>query len=129
MGDSNGSTNGTTKKSLDWSKFYNVIDGELTTTAETRHGINPATGDPNPEVPVATQEDVEKAMIAAKKASKTWAATPYADRQKAVLAFADALEAESQAFSSMLTQEQGKPVSDMRIEGLIARTPALLTRY
>lgn len=95
---------------MDWSKFCNIIDGELTTTTKSRHGINPATGNPNPEVPVATEEDVEKAMTAAKRAFKTWATTPYAERQKAVLAFADALEAGHQAFSSMLTQEQGKPV-------------------
>lgn len=110
----NGQTNGTTHQPLDWTTYFNIIDGELTTTSKTRHGINPATGKPNPEVPVATQEDVEKAMLAAKKASKTWAEVPYAERQKAVLAFADALEAEHQAFSSMLTQEQGKPVSQSR---------------
>jgi acyl-CoA reductase-like NAD-dependent aldehyde dehydrogenase len=109
-GQANGQTNGITKQSLDWSKFYNVIDGELTSTAQTRHGINPATGSPNLEVSLATQEDVEKAMIAAKKASKSWATTQYAEQQRAVLAFADALEAESEAFSSTLAREQGRPV-------------------
>lgn len=95
---------------LDWSKYHNVINGKLTSTSTTRHGINPATGKPNPEVPVSTQDDVEDAMSAATEAFKTWSAVSYADRQKAVLAFADALEKEHSAFSSMLTQEQGKPV-------------------
>ena len=101
---------GSAGQSLDWSSFHNVIDGKLTKTDTTRHGINPATGKPNPEVPLSTQEDVENAMTAAKKAFKTWSAVPYAERQKAVLAFADALEAEHASFSAMLTQEQGKPV-------------------
>lgn len=95
---------------LDWSKFHNVIDGQLSATVKTRHGINSATGKHNPDFPLSTQEDVEKAMIAAKKGSKIWAATSYTERQKAVLAFADALEAEQQGFASMLTQEQGKPL-------------------
>lgn len=100
-----------THKALDWSEFHNVIDGKLSSTKETRHSINPATGKPMPEVPVSTKEDVEAAMAAGTKAFKTWSAVPYADRQKAVLAFADAVEAEKESFAKMLTQEQGKPVS------------------
>lgn len=104
-------TNGTSSSSLDWTSYSNVINGKLTQTSETRCGINPATGKPNPDVPVTTQEDVDRAMEAAQKAFPGWAATPMADRQKAVLDFADALEKEHGAFSKMLTQEQGKPVS------------------
>lgn len=103
-------TNGSSG-SMDWTFFRNVINGELTHTKETRHGINPATGKANPEVPVSTPEDVDRAMEAAQKAFPGWAATPMADRQKAVEAFADALESEREAFAKMLTQEQGKPVS------------------
>lgn len=110
MGSIGETTNGHTKQSLDWTVFENVVDGRLTKTAKTRHGINPATGKPNPEVPVATPDDVDEAMIAAKKASTKWATVPYAERAKAVLAFADALESEHQAFSDMLVREQGKPV-------------------
>lgn len=106
----NGHTNNHTHQSLDWTVYNNVIDGKLTSTQKTRHGINPATGKPNPEVPVATQDDVEQAMVAAKKASTSWAKVPYAERSKAVLALADALEVEHQAFSDMLVREQGKPV-------------------
>lgn len=107
---SNGHTNGTGVKSLDWSTYHNIIDGKFTSTSKTRHGVNPATGKPNHEVPVATEEDVDNAMKAATKAFKKWSAVPYAERQKALVAFADALEAEQQAFSAMLVKEQGKPV-------------------
>lgn len=96
---------------LDFTTFSNVIDGKLSATKETRHGINPATGKPNPEVPVSTREDVDKAVEAGKKAFKGWAKTSYEDRRKALLAFTDALEKEKQAFAKMLVQEQGKPVS------------------
>ena len=110
MGSVGEMSNGHTKQSLDWTTYKNIINGELTSTKETRHGINPATGKPNAEVPVATQDDVDQAMVAAKKASSGWAAVPFADRAKAIRAYADALEAEHQAFSEILVREQGKPV-------------------
>lgn len=100
---------------LDFTTFSNVIDGKLSATSKTRHGINPATGKPNPEVPVSTPEDVDRAVAAGQNAFKAWAKTPYAERQKAMLAFADALEQEKDAFAEMLTQEQGKPVSEARL--------------
>ena len=105
-------TNGNhAEKGLNWDSFYNMIDGKLETTERTRHSINPATGKPNPEVPLASHDDADRALQAAKKAFKTWSAVPYKERQNAVLAFADALEVEKESFSAMLTQEQGKPVS------------------
>lgn len=91
--------------------FYNTINGQLSKTEKTRHGINPATGKPNPEVPVSTQQDVDNAVAAGKAAFKTWSQTPWAERKKALLAFADALEEHAQDFGKLLTQEQGKPVS------------------
>lgn len=96
---------------LQWTEFYNTIDGKLETTTRTRHSINPANGEANAEVPVASREDVDRVMEAALKAFKTWATVPYEDRQAALLDFADALEAEKEAFAKMLTQEQGKPAS------------------
>lgn len=102
-------TNGT-HASLDWSNFQNTINGKLESTKETRHSINPATGEANPEVPVATKDDVDRAMQAAKKAFKGWANTPWNDRRDALLAFADAVEAEKDGFVEMLIKEQGKPV-------------------
>ena len=94
-----------------FSEFKNTINGKLTTTKETRHGINPATGKPNPEVPVSTQQDVDDAVAAGKAAFKKWSKVPWGERKKAVLAFADALEKNTNDFAKMLTQEQGKPVS------------------
>jgi len=91
-------------------EYYNTIDGKLSSTQETRHGINPATGKPNAEVPVATEQDVDAAVDAAKKAFKTWSKTPYAERQKALNNFADAIEKHGADFAKLLTQEQGKPV-------------------
>lgn len=93
------------------SGFYNTINGKLVPTKETRHGINPATGTPNPEVPVSTPQDVDDAVAAAQEAFKTWSQTPYSKRKEALLALADAIEKYTDDFTKLLTQEQGKPVS------------------
>lgn len=112
-GQTNGVVDGHSSKNglLDWSHFKNVINGNLETTSKTRHSINPATGEPGPEVPIATKDDVDRTLNAAKEAFEKWSEVSYSARQNAVLAFADALEIEKENFSQLLTQEQGKPVS------------------
>ncbi|TVY53272.1 putative aldehyde dehydrogenase FUS7, partial [Lachnellula cervina] len=101
---------------LKWDGFFNTVDGELLSTKTTRHSINPATGNPNPEVPLSTREDVDMAMLAAQKAFKSWADTSTFNRRAAVLAFSNALEAEKEGFSRLLVQEQGKPLDFARLE-------------
>lgn len=105
-------TNGAgTGSALSWDTFTNIIDGKAATTKNTRNAINPATEEPSSTVPVATEEDVDRAMEAAERAFGQWAAVPYAKRQQAVKDYADALEAEKENFAALLTREQGKPVS------------------
>jgi acyl-CoA reductase-like NAD-dependent aldehyde dehydrogenase len=96
---------------LDTTTFRNIINGELTSTAQTRHSINPANKEANPEVPVTTQEDLDRAVTAARAAFKTWSKTTYDERRKAILAYADTIEANQDALAALLTQEQGKPLS------------------
>lgn len=102
-------TNGTA--TLDFTKFYNVIDGQLVETPQTRCSVNPSTLEDNAPVPVSTQEHVEKAIAAARAASEGWEDVSFDERRKAMLSFADAIEANSEGFCRMLTLEQGKPVS------------------
>jgi len=47
----------------------NVINNQLVPTPTTRHSINPATGQPLYEVPVARTEDLDAAVDAAHKES------------------------------------------------------------
>ncbi|PSN66689.1 aldehyde dehydrogenase-like protein [Corynespora cassiicola Philippines] len=101
---------------LQWSTFQNTINGKLESTPTTRHGIDPATGEPGPEVPVCTTAEVDRAMEAAQAGFAVWSEVPASERQKAVLAYADALEAEKDAFSQMLVKEQGKPLVFAQME-------------
>lgn len=97
--------------SLNFTTFSNVINGELRSTATTRHGINPATKQPNPEVPVSTQQDLDDAVAAARAAFPAWAKSTFEERQKALTDYANAVLANKEGFSKLLTQEQGKPLA------------------
>lgn len=80
----------------------------MTTTAETRHGVNPATGEANPPVPLSTQKDLDDAVAAAKKAQKAWAKTTFEERRTKLNAYLDAFETYRDDFVKLLITEQGK---------------------
>ena len=88
--------------------FHNVINGELTNTAETRHTLNPATCEPNPEVPLSTRQDLDHAVEAARKAQKSWAKTTFEERRNRLHAYADTLETYRNEFVDLVISEQGK---------------------
>ncbi|KAH8588485.1 aldehyde dehydrogenase [Bisporella sp. PMI_857] len=95
---------------INFTTFSNVVDGKLVQTAITRHGINPATKEPLPEVPVATRDDLDAAVEAARRAFTTWSKVPVTERRAALEQFAVALETYQDDFAKLLTTEQGKPL-------------------
>ncbi|KAL8646455.1 MAG: hypothetical protein Q9226_006851, partial [Calogaya cf. arnoldii] len=109
----NGVANGANGHSpkLEFKTYHNQINNELTDTVKTRHSINPATIEPNAEVPVSTQEDVDKAVTAARAAFKTWSKTTLEERGEKLVAYADAIDSYKDNFASLLTAEQGKPLA------------------
>ncbi|KAH8669117.1 putative aldehyde dehydrogenase [Xylariales sp. PMI_506] len=98
------------------SNFRNTINGELKSTQETRHGVNPATGTANEPVPVSTSEDVDLAVAAAQDAFKSWGKTPFAERRERMLQFVESIEAHRDGFAKLLTKEQGKPIAFAHME-------------
>jgi acyl-CoA reductase-like NAD-dependent aldehyde dehydrogenase len=106
---SNGSSGG---GRLQFDTFHNVINGKLVSSEKTRHGINPATKKPNPEVPIATSQDVDDAVKAAREAFKTWSQTSVEERKKALNDYAAEFISYKDEFAKLLTREQGKPVCD-----------------
>ncbi|KAL8646177.1 MAG: hypothetical protein Q9210_006281 [Variospora velana] len=129
----NGTTNGTKETNgingvnghshkLQFEKYYNIINNESTTTSKTRHNINPATTKPNPEVPISTQDDVDKAVAAARAAFKSWAKVPVEERGQKLRDYADAIESYTDDFAKLLTSEQGKPLAQSTQEIGMATT-------
>ncbi|KAH6999387.1 aldehyde dehydrogenase domain-containing protein [Ilyonectria destructans] len=98
------------------SSFVQIIGGQAGPTKETRHGINPANLKPMGKVPVATQDDLDRAVAAAKEAFKKWSKVPYEERRRAVLAYADAVDQLRDDFRDLLIAEQGKPIPQADFE-------------
>jgi acyl-CoA reductase-like NAD-dependent aldehyde dehydrogenase len=74
---------------VDFTKFYNIVDGQQRGSEITHIGIDPTTGEALWGVPVATQQDVDDAVRSAKKAFKSWSQTPIETRQELMLKYAD----------------------------------------
>jgi betaine-aldehyde dehydrogenase len=90
----------------------NFIDGQLVEAAEGRRAdlIDPSTGEVFGSAPVSSAEDVDGAYRAASKAFETWRDTTPSQRQRALLKFADALEARGEEIVATESQNTGKPI-------------------
>src|SRR3954471_17641537 len=75
--------------------LHNFIGGAAAAPAEGRYEdlIDPATGEVFASAPVSGRADVDQAMEAAASAFEQWRTTTPSDRQKALLKFADAVDA------------------------------------
>ena len=92
-------------------RHQNFVGGEWVDAAEgeTMEVINPATGEAIAEVPRGSQEDVDRAVAAAKKAFEEWRETTPAERSGMLLALADALEEHADELIEAEKANVGKP--------------------
>ena len=100
--------------------FRNLIDGELVDAASgtTYDVVNPATGQVYATAPASGEEDVDRAYRAAEKAFETWGETTPAERQRAMLRIADALEERAAEFVKVECENTGKPIALTETEEL-----------
>ena len=73
--------------------------------------VDPATGDPLAELPLAGAAEIDAAVGAARRAFPGWAATMPGERAAALLALADAIEADADALGRLESRNVGKPLS------------------
>jgi acyl-CoA reductase-like NAD-dependent aldehyde dehydrogenase len=92
-----------------FSNYTMTIDSKPVATTHHIDAINPATEDVIAAVPDATRDQLDAAVASAKAAFPAWSARPLAERQALVSRIGDAIEAYSEDFMRLLTQEQGKP--------------------
>jgi betaine-aldehyde dehydrogenase len=94
-------------------RFHNMIDGSQVDAASgaTYDIVNPATGEAYAQAPASAAVDVDRAMRAAAKAFEAWGETTPAERQKALLRIADALEARTSEFVKVESENTGKPIA------------------
>ncbi|QEC46364.1 aldehyde dehydrogenase [Baekduia soli] len=88
---------------------------------------NPATGEVVAVVAEAGQEDVDRAVAAARRAQDAWALCGPSDRGAVLARLADLIEAEAEALALLETTDNGLPVAETR--GMAAGAAAILRYY
>ncbi|MDQ3434380.1 MAG: aldehyde dehydrogenase family protein, partial [Actinomycetota bacterium] len=95
----------------DTTRLRNFIGGELVEPAggEREDVINPATREVIASAPLSSEEDVDRAVAAAKGAFETWSATTPAERSAALLKLADRIEENADEIADIESANAGKP--------------------
>jgi betaine-aldehyde dehydrogenase len=92
-------------------ELQNMINGEFVKPAsgEMEDVLNPADGEVIARAPLSNEEDVDRAVRAARKAAAAWEDTTPAERQVLLLKLADAFEERAQEITDLETMDAGKP--------------------
>lgn len=101
------------KEVMDFTTFYNIIAGQRRSSSIEYSGTSPITGSLLWSAPVATSEDVDDAVAAARLAFPSWAARSYKERTQLLSQFADRYLEHSGQFIELLKSETGR---DVRIQ-------------
>ncbi len=90
------------------------IDGELTAGQSSRRGavFNPATGQQQHEVVLASDADVDAAVTAARIAFESWGQASLSKRTKTLFAFRELVNARVKPLAEIISDEHGKVLSD-----------------
>jgi succinate-semialdehyde dehydrogenase / glutarate-semialdehyde dehydrogenase len=101
--------------------LYMIIDGERVSGGgrRTHTVVNPATGEAIGELPLADPADLDRALEVAAKGFAIWREAPAAQRAAVLQGAARLLLERQEAIARIATQEQGKPLSESRIEVLM----------
>src|SRR5215218_6115076 len=92
-------------------RLQNFVDGEFVDPAEgqTEPVLNPATAEQIAEAPLSTEQDVNRAVEAAKRAFGSWGVMTTAERALALLKLADRIEAQADELADLESANAGKP--------------------
>jgi betaine-aldehyde dehydrogenase/aminobutyraldehyde dehydrogenase len=73
--------------------------------------VDPSTGEPIAEVARSSTADVDRAVAAARRARDRWARSTPRERMEMLLALADAVQDDAQAFTDLESLNVGKPIA------------------
>ena len=92
------------------------IDGRMTTPAAGRTATvwNPATGEPQAKVSLASVEEVDAAVASAKKAFESWRSSPLSRRAEILFRMRALVDANRKKLAERITLEHGKTLADAR---------------
>jgi aldehyde dehydrogenase (NAD+) len=98
-------------------KYHHFIDGAFSAPAKDRYlkSINPATEEVLTEIAEGTSEDVNKAVIAARKAyEKVWSKLPGRERGKYIYRIARMIQERARELAIIESMDGGKPIRESR---------------
>src|SRR5690242_9668851 len=100
------------------SDISHFINGKRVQSASGRSGdvFNPATGERVRRVALASKEEVDQAVRAARAAFPAWAATPPLTRARVMFKFLELVAREHDALARTISEEHGKVFSDAQGE-------------
>jgi betaine-aldehyde dehydrogenase len=92
-------------------RLQNFINGESVDAADgaTEEVTNPANGEVIADMPLSGEEDVNRAVAAAKAAFEGWSTTTPGERATAMLRLADILDEHAEELSDLEAADAGKP--------------------
>jgi acyl-CoA reductase-like NAD-dependent aldehyde dehydrogenase len=108
-------------------EFSMTINGNLVSTKNKMPVINPADESTITNVPVASKDDLNHAVKAAKDAFPNWAALSANEREAKLEAFADAIHNHRDELAKLFTLEMGRPINlaSAEIDGAVKTCRAL----
>jgi malonate-semialdehyde dehydrogenase (acetylating)/methylmalonate-semialdehyde dehydrogenase len=94
--------------------IQNAIGGKLVTSVSTRTQpvFNPATGEAIATLPLSTNDEINAAVAAAKKAQPAWGNTTPMKRARVMFKFKELLEKHSDELARLISLEHGKVHDD-----------------
>ena len=92
------------------------IDGELVAGTSGRFSdvLNPATGEVQARVPLATKDEMDAAIAKAAEAQKIWAATNPQKRARVMMKFGALINENMDKLAELVAREHGKTLPDAR---------------
>ena len=95
-----------------------LIGGQLEPSTTDRWGdvFNPSTGQIQARVPLATADEVDRAVRAAAAVLPDWSETPAVERARVMFRFRELLHGHFDELAALVTREHGKTLAEARAE-------------
>ena len=92
------------------------VGGKIISGSSEKKGkvFNPATGEQEKEVRLASKEDLDQAVIVAKKAFEEWSLKPSLVRARVMFKFKELIEKNSDELTKLIVSEHGKVYEDAK---------------
>ncbi|KIW93405.1 uncharacterized protein Z519_06010 [Cladophialophora bantiana CBS 173.52] len=97
-------------------QFYNCIEGGLHSGSQQGRAVDPSTTKELWDVPLATPDDLEKAVKSATNAFPSWSSTKWEERASLLRKAYDVLASKREQMAILLKLETGKPLRFARLE-------------